>query len=206
MNNLLSVTFPSSSALFEFRQQILSQFGVLSTLAYGVASPTPEPSDIRFSGATGELHNMRFRPAVAINEPNGVVVPFRLTPCFVQFLTPVGIIGRFMAVVQATAAALLSRRSKLSERLVDVLWDDVFERTAASRGTSGTFDWYADVSSEVSTVTRELAARADERIAALDYELDASKVTDTPSPLQALISQSVGEQLAHAPPAFRPWW
>jgi hypothetical protein len=206
LNNLLSVTFPSSSALFEFRQQILSQFGVLSTLAYGVASPTPEPSDIRFSGATGELHNMRFRPAVAINEPNGVVVPFRLTPCFVQFLTPVGIIGRFMAVVQATAAALLSRRSKLSERLVDVLWDDVFERTAASRGTSGTFDWYADVSSEVSTVTRELAARADERIAALDYELDASKVTDTPSPLQALISQSVGEQLAHAPPAFRPWW
>jgi len=206
LNNLLSLTFPSTSALFEFRQQVLSQFGVMSTLAYCVASPTPEPSDVRFSGATGELLNMRFRPAISIGEPNGLVTPFRLTPCLVQFLTPVGIIGRFMAVVQATAAALLSRRSALSERLIDVLWDDVFERAAAARGTSGTFEWYADVSDEVTKVTRELAARADERVSALDYELDASKVGNTPSPLQTLISQSVGDQLAQAPPAFRPWW
>ncbi|KAK4051001.1 transcription-associated protein 1 [Microbotryomycetes sp. JL201] len=204
LKKFMTKTMVSPSDVWHIRKHLTQQMASFIFMTYIMSMGARHPNRIHISRTTGKLFTSDMLPSITPSKPefvNAEAVPFRFTPNFQRFITPVGTEGLLTSSMMAIARCLTESESALEHRLSLFIREEVLVWAQMSKT-----DPRGNLRELVSNNVDAVARRAKVMSCKMEREKPPSAtIPVNQSILELLLQATSAQNLSRMEPTWQPW-
>ncbi|KAK4050349.1 transcription-associated protein 1 [Microbotryomycetes sp. JL221] len=204
LKKFMTKTMISPSDVWHIRKHLTQQMASFIFMTYIMSMGARHPNRIHISRTTGKLFTSDMLPSITPSKPefvNAEAVPFRFTPNFQRFITPVGTEGLLTSSMMAIARCLTESESDLEFRLSIFIREEVLVWAQMSKT-----DPRGNLRELVLANVDSVARRAKVMSCKMEREKPPSAtIPVNQSILELLLQATSAQNLSRMEPIWQPW-